>query len=84
MTTTIHIPPELLERIDARAKALRTSRNRVIVSAIEAELGGREAWPPELVQMLREPLDRDTAKLLDASMDSVAERRASRRGAPTL
>jgi metal-responsive CopG/Arc/MetJ family transcriptional regulator len=33
--TTIHIPDPLLERVDARAKTLGISRNRLILEALE-------------------------------------------------
>jgi predicted transcriptional regulator len=80
--TTIHIPDALLERVDRRARALHTSRNRFILDAIEASLGAKGSWPPELVQMLREPLDAGTAAELERTMKQVRARRTSRRCAP--
>jgi metal-responsive CopG/Arc/MetJ family transcriptional regulator len=82
MTTTIHVPGELLKRLDQRARALGTSRNRVILDAIEATLGSNAAWPPELARMLATPLDPETSGALQASLDVVRARRVNRRRAP--
>lgn len=84
MATTIHIPVELLERLDTRAKVLGQSRNRVILDALRSALVSRQAWSPELVRMLEEPLDESSAELLDETMAVVTKRRASRKRAPKL
>ena len=82
--TTIHIPKPLLKRVDARAKALGVSRNRVITEALETTLGDRESWPPELVRMLEEPLGVEASQLLEKSLVAVRKRRTNRRRAPEL
>ena len=46
MPTTIHVPEQLLERVDTRAKALGVSRSRFIVGALREALGTDETWPP--------------------------------------
>ncbi|MGH7437226.1 MAG: ribbon-helix-helix protein, CopG family [Polyangiaceae bacterium] len=79
MPTTVHIPAELLRRVDRRAKALGSSRNRWIVEAIDASLGSRGEWPPELVHMLSVPLGREAAAMLESSLARVMERRANRK-----
>ncbi len=84
MTTTIHVPAKLLDRIDSRAKALGVSRNRVILTALEASLAGREDWPPELIAMLTQPPDAKTADLFDATMRAALKRRSRPRRAPRL
>ncbi len=82
-TTTVHLPQGLLERVDLRAKALGVSRNRVIVDALESRLRAREAWSPELVQLLGQEIPRETADEFERSMRVVARRRASK-GAPPI
>ena len=84
MSTTVHIPPALLSRVDARARARGVSRNRLIIESLEATLGERTDWPPELVNLLAEPLDAQAASALDGSMREVARRRKSRRAAPSF
>jgi predicted transcriptional regulator len=79
-TTTVHLPADLLQRLDARAAARGVSRNRVIREALEASLGLGDAWPPELVAMLSQPLEAETADALDASLAVVRSRRKNRRG----
>ena len=46
MATTVHIPDELLAALDRRATELGTSRNRLIVRAVEQSLREPAAWPP--------------------------------------
>ncbi len=82
MPTTVHIPALLLKRVDQRAKALGVSRNRLIIQAVEAKLGTRRAWPPELIASLGQPLDAETARALDGSLSAVRKRRSNRKRFP--
>jgi predicted transcriptional regulator len=84
MPTTVHIPAPLLRRIDSRAKSLGVSRNRLIVQAIEDSLESRRTWPPELVRLLQEPLDAETARTFEQSVGEARRRRTSRRRPPEL
>lgn len=84
MATTVHVPEKLLARVDARARARGVSRNRVIIEAIEASLGAKNEWPPELVRMLDTPLDEETGELLEATLAEARARRVSRRRSPKL
>ena len=84
MATTVHLSERLLERVDARAKALGVSRNRVIVEALERTLDARQDWPPELVRMLEAPLDRATTDVLEESLTRVRSRRRNGRRPPTV
>jgi|HubBroStandDraft_4_1064222.scaffolds.fasta_scaffold1400352_1 predicted transcriptional regulator len=84
MATTIHVPGELLKRLDQRARALGTSRNRVILDAIEATLGSNGTWPPELARMLAMPPDAETSDGLETSLVVVRNRRINRKRAPKL
>ena len=84
MPTTVHIPELLLERVDTRAKALGISRNRVIIDALEASLGTKEEWPPELLQLLRRPLSARASEEFAESMAAVRRGRVNRRRAPRL
>lgn len=44
MSTSVHIPKPLLEAVDRRARALKMSRNRLIVKALEREVSGKPGW----------------------------------------
>jgi hypothetical protein len=82
MATTVHIPTELLARVDRRAKVLGISRNRLIVEALESSLVSRREWPPELVAMLAEPPEPEAVRALAESLAEVSKRRVNRRKSP--
>ncbi len=84
MSTTVHIPERLLKRVDARAKALGKSRNKLIVEAIEATFDTPREWPPELVAMLAAPLDARSARALEESLADIRSHRRNRRKHPAL
>ena len=77
MPTSVHIPPPVLEAIDAKARALGISRNRLIVRALERELDQPTGWSPEFVQRLRH-LDEGAARVFDESMRVVRRARSSK------
>ena len=77
MPTTVHIPAALLKSVDRRAKALRVSRNRLIVKALEQAVNQRAAWAPEFLERLRD-VDDDTMRAVDELLDDVKEARRSK------
>lgn len=78
MPTTVHIPPVLLDQIDRRAKALRVSRNRLIVRALQREASEPSGWSPEFIDRLRD-VDSGTAAAVDELLASIRARRRSTR-----
>lgn len=74
--TTVHIPPPLLTAVDRKARALRISRNRLIVRALQHEVEER-GWSPGFFEQLRE-VDRGAAATLDGSMAVVHAARRSK------
>lgn len=52
MATSVHIPAPLLEAVDRRARALKISRNRLIVQALEREIIGGADWPAGFFERL--------------------------------
>lgn len=84
MPTTVHIPERLLERVDARAKALGVSRNRLIIEALEDKLAPHGGWPPEFVEMLTKPVDPAVAEATREMEKAIRRNRRSRRRAPRL
>ena len=77
MPTTIHIPDELLESIDRRARALGISRNRLIVAAIEEAVRKPAAWTDEFLTRLRQ-VDGDTSHAVDDLLISIRQARRSK------
>ena len=76
MPTTVHIPAALLDAVDRRARALRVSRNRLIVRAITREVSAPAGWSPEFVSRLRD-VDADTAGAVDDLVAAVVGARRS-------
>lgn len=52
MPTSVHLPKPLLAAVDRRARALKMSRNRLIVQLLERELGANSKWSPEFFATL--------------------------------
>lgn len=52
MPTTVHIPDELLEKLDERAQAMKMTRNRYIVEALRKALRDESAWSPAFLESL--------------------------------
>jgi hypothetical protein len=75
MGTSVHIPRPLLEAVDRRAHALRISRNRLIVKALEREIAEGEEWSAGFFEQLR-AVDPSTVSAVD---DMLAAVRAGRR-----
>ena len=78
MPTTVHIPAQLLDAVDRRAKALQVSRNRLIVRALVREVQAPAGWSPEFVARLRD-VDEATAADVDALLEAAIQTRRSKR-----
>lgn len=55
MPTSVHIPKPLLVAVDRKARALKISRNRLIVQALERELAQDSNWSPDFFERLESP-----------------------------
>ena len=75
MATSVHIPKPLLDAVDRRAQALRISRNRLILKALERELQEDPGWSAGFFERLATP---DPA-LVDATGEMLAHIRTNRR-----
>lgn len=82
IATSVHIPKTLLEAVDRRARALRISRNRLIVRALERELGGEGGWSAGFFESLA-ATDQATADAADEMLASIRAARSSKK-APRL
>ena len=78
MPTSVHLPKPLLEAVDRRARALRISRNRLIVRALERELSAPGDWSPGFFEELASTTD-EVAQGVDELLEAVM---ASRRSKP--
>jgi hypothetical protein len=82
MPTTVHLPPSLLERIDARAKALGISRNRFILEALAEKVRVPAQWPEDFVHALRRPVAKQVAAAADEMQRLIDSGRRSRTRPP--
>ena len=55
MPTSVHIPKPLLVAVDRKASALKISRNRLIVQALEREVTEGSKWSPDFFARLEAP-----------------------------
>lgn len=77
MPVSVHIPKPVLAAATRRARALRISRNRFIVRALERELAANGEWSPEFFDTLK-PVDAVTARALDTTVAAVQAHRRSK------
>ena len=77
MPTSVHIPKPLLVAVDRKARALKISRNRLIVTALEREVAGGSTWSPEFFERLesREP---DIGATADRMLAGIRSNRRSK------
>jgi hypothetical protein len=69
MATSVHLPKPLLDAVDRKARALRISRNQLVIRALERELQTGADWSPGFFERLMErgpELADDVDDLLDA------------------
>lgn len=77
MPTSVHIPKPLLDAVDRRARALRISRNHLIVLALEREMKQVAEWSPGFFERLAE-VDDATSRSVDELMAAVRSGRRSK------
>jgi metal-responsive CopG/Arc/MetJ family transcriptional regulator len=77
MPTSVHIPKPLLEAADRRAHALRISRNRLIVKALERELAEGADWSVGFFERLS-ATDDATAGAVDEMLAAIRSARRSK------
>lgn len=83
MTTTVHLPPQLLRRVDERAKGLKMSRNQYVRRALERMVEKETAWSSQFLGALQHAAaDRESHRAIDEIMRAVS--RHSRKGPPDL
>ena len=84
MSTTVHLPSELVARLDQRARSLGVSRNRYIRQALELAVDRDDTWSPHFLAMLREAgKDVEAGREIDDLRRAVAARRTGK-GPPHL
>jgi metal-responsive CopG/Arc/MetJ family transcriptional regulator len=77
MATSVHIPKPLLQAVDRRARALKMSRNRLIIQALERELTAGVDWPVGFFEKLGVP-DAELAEAVDEMTEAIQANRRSK------
>jgi predicted transcriptional regulator len=77
MSTSVHLPKNLIEALDRRARALRISRNKLITQAIERELSAAGDWSPGFFDRLEER-DDEVSAAVDQMLEDVVRSRRSK------
>jgi hypothetical protein len=77
MATSIHIPKPLLEALDRKARALKISRSRLIVLALERELAVGSDWSPGFFEQL-DAAPPETVGAVDELLIAVRQARTSK------
>jgi predicted transcriptional regulator len=77
--TTVHIPDELLARVDERARVMKIARNRYIVEALRKALNEQTEWSPAFLEAIDklEPIE-GVDELEEAVVSSRTRKRAPR------
>lgn len=77
MPTSVHIPKPLLEQVDRRARALKISRNKFIVRALEHEIENPTNWSEGFFERLGEA-DDDLGSEVDRMLETIKGSRSSK------
>jgi metal-responsive CopG/Arc/MetJ family transcriptional regulator len=76
--TSVHIPKPLLVAVDRRARALKISRNRLIVQALEREVTEGSNWSPDFFSRL-ESVEKGVEDAADEMLKTIQNERRSKR-----
>ena len=83
MSTTVHLPPDLLAAVDREAQGRKMSRNRYIINALERALATETAWSARFVEELAATQADGASAPLEDLRNAIAARR-TRKGPPAL
>ena len=78
MPTSVHIPKLLLVAVDRRARALKISRNRLIVQALEREVTEGSSWSPDFFSQL-ESTETGVEEAADEMLKTILGQRRSKK-----
>ena len=78
MPTSVHIPKALLRAVDQRARALKVSRNKFIVQALEREVTAGADWPAEFFEKIADA-DPELVDAVDEMSEAIKASRRSKK-----
>lgn len=77
MGNDVRLPKSILDAVDRRARALRVTRDRWIVRALERQLTEPRDWSPGFFERLAD-VDAGTRKAVDDLLGAVVRARTSK------
>ncbi len=84
MSTTVHLPPQLLAMVDRRALDLGVSRNRYIVRALESVVTTETRWSAAFVAELEAARADSEGRAALADLRAAVAAGRTRKEPPTL
>ncbi len=84
MSTTVHLPTDLLASVDRQAQALAMSRNRYIIRALERALATETGWSTEFVEELASARADVEGRRALGELRTVVAASRTRKGPPAL
>ena len=78
MPTSVHIPKPLLVAVDRKARALKISRNRLIVQALEREVTEGSNWSVNFFGQLESP-ETGVEDAADEMLKAIRSQRRSKK-----
>ena len=83
MATTVHLPDDLLKRVDERARAEKVSRNQYVRRALARMVEQDTEWSPEFLRALDDAAsDHEGRRAVDEMIRGLSRR--SRKEPPLL
>ena len=82
MSTTVHVPPDLLASVDRRARELDMSRNRYVVRALERALATETEWRAAFVAKLATAGDDGEGRREPEGLRAAVAAARTRKGPP--
>lgn len=77
MPTSVHLPRPLLDAVDRKARALRISRNQLVIRALEREVREGSDWSPGFFERLSEQ-DPAVSDAVDEMLSDIRRMRRSK------
>ena len=77
MPTSVHLPEQLLKAVDRKARALKMSRNQLVVRALEREVREVSNWSPGFFEQFAEH-DSEISETVDDMVRHVRTARLSK------
>ncbi len=84
MRTTVHLPADLLKRVDDQARELGMSRHRYIIRALQRNLETETRWSARFVEELAEARSDDEARAALQELAAGIAANRTRKAPPVL